>query len=85
MLVVKIELHPGGDERRAVEIGRVIISNVGGSGVAYATYAYEVTDDRVAASARPIGTKRGYVEHERARGAWALLHQVLDAVLGGKR
>jgi len=31
MLVVKIELWPGGDERRARELGRLHITNDGGS------------------------------------------------------
>ncbi len=74
MLVVKFEMYPGGDEKRRHEIGRIELSNL--SNLAnfsdYDVYAY--LEKQVHCRFRLNG-------HERARGAFALVHRALTEAL----
>lgn len=78
MLVVKLELHPGGDASRAREIGRMEIANV--------SELAPVSDYRVAVTKRwMVGNEEtsetGYFEicsHRRSDGAWTLVRRAFE-------
>ena len=71
MLVVKVEVWPGGDESRAREIGRMDVGNV--SDLAEESdYVYRVDG----------GEWADGVHHQRSKGAWVLVRRVLDHWLG---
>lgn len=81
MLVVKVEVHPGGDASRAHEIGELYIWNV--SGLADTSdYEFSFFDPRPAlaegADRKDVveGRVRG---HKRAKGPWVLIRRVLAA------
>lgn len=71
MLVVKLEIHPGGDSSKAEEIGRLDIANLS---------ALAPTSDyqfRIAGGGY-LEPKLGRVyDHERDDGAWRLVYDVL--------
>jgi hypothetical protein len=79
MLVVKLEIHPGGDSSRAEEIGRLEIANI--SDLApVSDYSYEFHPVR-----KPFLPLRGIVSgHKRDQpmGAWKLVRKVLVHVFG---
>lgn len=66
MLVVKIEVWPGGREREAVEIGRAAIVNVNGL-ADLSDYIVIARDDR------GDGPQRIVRRHRRSDGFWPLL------------
>lgn len=71
MLVVKIEIWPGGDHKKVKEVGRLNIWNTGGPEHA-ATYDWEWWLDHVR-------TKEGKdVVHDRSQGAVRLVRTVLE-------
>lgn len=76
MLVVKLEVWPGGDESRAEEIARATLTNITGPG-AVADYQMSIK-----------GPKPQYFEgivrgHCRRRGPWRLLQLALECTAGG--
>lgn len=74
MLVVRVEVWPGGDEKRRREIDRIEIGNV--SNLAPVS-DYEVRRDRATAMVRG---------HERSAGAWLLIRRAMGVLgLGGAR
>lgn len=71
MLVLKLEIWPGGDKKRAREIGRIDIGNISELAPVsnYSVYAEGETF---------MGPQRVYVVgHPRKEGAWALVRRVL--------
>jgi hypothetical protein len=75
MLVVKLEVWPGGDEKASTEIGRLEISNL--SGLApVSDYDVRLTN-RGEYACNAVGHVEG---HERSLGAWALVRRALEAV-----
>lgn len=74
MLIVKFEIHPGGSEERSHEIGRLELSNL--SNLA------EFSDYDVYAYLEKQAHCRFQIHgHERARGAFALVHRALTEAL----
>jgi hypothetical protein len=73
MLRVRLEMVTGGDERRALEIGRIDISNV--SELAeLSNYQYRMREGDEHGNAWQVG----YVlSHARSKGAWELVRRVL--------
>lgn len=66
MLVVKVELWPGGDENQAVEIGRAAIANLNPS--------FDVADYLVVGlDQRGLRVERVVRRHRSDHGVWALL------------
>lgn len=82
MMVVKVEVWPGGDESRAKEIDRLYIWNV--SRLAEVSdYRYTDEDPRGRQGDIPwAGWVRG---HRRIEGAFALLHKALTDYFEGSR
>lgn len=70
-LRVKLEIVPFGEEEKAREIGRLDINNIG---VRCGLGAYSVIN----LSPKHIGMHTDMVYHERSKGAWALVRQVLE-------
>jgi len=74
VLVVKLELWPGGNPARAREIGRVDIANVGGD-PDFADYAVSLQ------AGRDWNDRAGSVTgHDRQLPAWVLVSRALRAV-----
>jgi glyoxylate utilization-related uncharacterized protein len=71
-LVVKLEIHPGGDSSRAREIGRVEIANMSNLS-AKSDYRYEFVNTETGWPGT-VGVVEG---HYREHGAWMLLAKVL--------
>lgn len=74
MLVIKVELWPGGDPYRAQEIGKVGLANV--SMKATSDYVYLGSDDKG-------NVTEGTVSHERSLGFWPLVVSVVKDLLAG--
>jgi hypothetical protein len=75
MIVVKIELWPGGNQYAAKEIARAEIWNE--SNLApISKYGYELTDDHGR-------TQIGMVTHQRKHGIWRLLATVMQEAFIG--
>jgi hypothetical protein len=72
MLVVKVELWPGGDPRRARELGRAGIANV--SDLAEVSDYVAVLRDRDREQTVYVGS------HQRADGFWPLIGRAAAAV-----
>ena len=72
MLLITVEIHPGGDASRAETLGTMEIANVTGGG-SHADYVARFLDDEGDAVVNPIRIKR----HERARGFWVLVRKAL--------
>lgn len=70
MLVVRLEVWPGGRERDRREVGRVTIANE--SGLA------SISDYSVRIDGQEMPGVRG---HERAKGAWDLVWRALSGAL----
>lgn len=85
MIVVKLELWPGGDESRAVDLGKAIIANA--SGLADLS-GYEVRLLKGEAYSRRPGDlyKAGRVpafpRKDKRWGPWELLALALEATVG---
>jgi hypothetical protein len=71
-LVVKLEIHPGGDSSQSREIGRVEIANIGDLS-AKSDYRYEFVNTESGWPGQ-VGTVE---DHCREHGAWMLLAKVL--------
>ena len=77
MLVVKLEVWPGGDEAQAHEIGRAEIANV--SGLApVSDYVVRVHDGSKWSRRFDVRS------HYRRDGAWKLVLRALYGYLGGE-
>lgn len=68
MLVIKVELWPGGDARRACEIGCMALANVS---------SLAATSDYVTVTADDLGdsTEQLMTNHRRGLGFWPLVAQ----------
>ena len=71
MLVVRVELWPGGDAKRARELGRLALANV--SGLA-------PVSDYVCVAVDDLGEEQDVIvrNHERAAGFWSLVARAVD-------
>lgn len=76
MLVIKIEVWPGGNPDRAKEIGRVGMANVS-SLREDSDYIYMAVDDR---GNQTEGQIRG---HKRSAGFWQLALETIRQIMGG--
>lgn len=87
MIVIKVELWPGGDESRAEDLGKAIITNV--SGLADIS-AYEARLLKGAKySRRPgevykVGRVDAFPRADRRWGPWELLALALEATVGSR-
>lgn len=84
MIVCKLEMWPGGSEAKAREIGRVLITNVGGTAQ---LGDYEVVIPKSAEYARRPGIwRRGEVKNfpRQRLGPQDLLLRALVACIGGR-
>lgn len=70
MLVVKLEMHPGGNPDRAKEIGKVEIVSVS-EHADVSDYAYEISADDSAIATGLV------TSHPRSSGAWLLVARAL--------
>ena len=77
MLVVRMEIWPGGDESRKREIGRANIANVGGDS-AVGDYDYVVVE-----GATLVGKGR-WCGHNRMDGATRLVSRILHYATTGR-
>jgi hypothetical protein len=84
MITVKIELWPHGDEKRAQEIGRMYIANVGGTDIRgdYDVAVCRRGTDKVPAPVDPGGpkaTRSGHVKDypRLAYNVWRLIARAL--------
>ena len=84
MLVVKVEVHPGGDEKRAFLIGRLTITNVEELSGTVSDYRAELTDTLRAQVVHYSG-QQAIVTHDRTRSAWHLIQRALAAIVGEPR
>ncbi len=71
MLVIKVEIWPGGDASRAKEIGRAGVANV--------THLAEDSDYLVVASSDLGESEAMVLDHNRADGFWKLASEVCRA------
>lgn len=78
MLVVKVEIWPLGSRMAAREIGRLEISNVGGSEVAC---HYDVRASSDAVKCGDVIRRKGEVVHDRGDGPWVLVMKAIAAML----
>ena len=79
MIIVKIELHPGGDHSKAREIGRLKIANIGGTS-ARGNYAASLFD-----AAKKLYRLVEVTNFPRNRLlAFDLLYRVLLAAVGDR-
>jgi len=77
MMVVRIEIWPGGDEQAAFEIGRMDVANVGAVADVGA-YAASVTQRATPTIGVPSFVRSVTVaSHPRGDGPWALVARVL--------
>lgn len=75
MLVVKLEVWPGGDKSRARRIGQMQISNKSDL-TPFSAYTARIVD----AKGVVLATGMYVYEHARAAGAWRLVQSVLAEV-----
>lgn len=82
MMVVKIEVWPGGDESRAREIERLFVANI--SALADTSdYVYEFVQPGQPRTAATLDQPDGLVtDHVRSDGAWELTRRVLQHAWG---
>lgn len=82
MLVLKLEFWPGGDRRRAQELGKLLVANVGGdSDIA----DYRVIREDPSKYVTGSGWERmtgDVIGHERKRPVWQLVLKALLATVG---
>ncbi|PHQ64536.1 hypothetical protein DAH51_26190 [Sphingobium yanoikuyae] len=77
MMVVRIEIWPGGDEQAAFEIGRMDVANVG-TVADVGAYAASVTQRATPTIGVPSFVRSVTVaSHPRGDGPWALVARVL--------
>ena len=85
MVVVKLEIWPGGDELKMREIGRAHIANI--SNLAdvsdYSVILFGGIYGRLMSGIWRRGTVKGF--DRKRRGAWDLLLLALEATVGGRR
>ncbi|WHO37233.1 hypothetical protein PMI04_011685 [Sphingobium sp. AP49] len=81
MMVVKVEIWPGGSEDYALEIGRLEIANL--SNLAdvsdYAVRLRQTAAEQL--EVRPIDARTIIKAHTRRDGPWALIKRALDQIL----
>ena len=83
MILVKIELHPGGDETCAQEIGRIVIANVSGLAATSNYRCHVETTGCADLGIAPVSKQLTVKGHHRASGVLKLLSRVLNlAALG---
>jgi len=83
MLVVKVEVWPGGDENGAFEIGRMEIGNMTASGHV-CDYKARITQEKEILLMVPSLDKTVTVKsHSRRAGPWKLIKRVLEKALPG--
>lgn len=81
MLIVKLEIHPGGDSSRAREIGRLEIANISElADVSDYLYKFPSADPFISRAGKVTGHQRN-----QPAGAWQLVRKVLNDAFGGKR
>lgn len=84
MLVVKIEIHPGGDCRQAREIGRILITNVSGLAEDSSYIAKVKTEGSEELGIAPVNKKLVVKAHHRSTGVLRLLARVLNLSVHGE-
>ncbi|WP_334181707.1 hypothetical protein [Novosphingobium sp.] len=78
MLIVKVEVWPGGEENEAFEIGRMEIANITASGHV-CDYSARITQEEEILLMVPALDKAISVKaHSRRAGPWKLVKRVLD-------
>lgn len=86
MIVVKVELWPGGDESRKVDLGTAEIANI--SGLAdVSSYSVRLLKGKAyspngAGQLYKEGRVDGYPRRDRRWGPWELLALALEATVG---
>lgn len=79
MLIVKVEIWPGGFEEGKFEIGRLEAANLSACGEV-SSYAIELSDSNGLAGGKPTVAFR-LDGHLRADGAWPLIHKALTQAI----
>lgn len=78
MLVVRVEVWPGGAEHRRREIGRARIANVSDLDDV-SDYAFEIEGDgSTRLGVRPVRLEGSVERVPRSESAWQLLRRILD-------
>ena len=84
MIVVKIEIHPGGDSRQAREIGRILIANVSGLAEDSSYIAEVKTEGSEDLGIAPVNKRLNVKGHQRSAGVLRLLARVLNLSVHGE-
>lgn len=91
MIVIKVEMWPGGDESKAEEFGRMILANqvattlrTGGSHGDYSVILLGGVWGRQDLLKRNWKTGKVTGFNRQARGAWDLIREALNNCLGGR-
>ena len=78
MIVVKIEIHPGGSEENKHLEGMILVANDGTGDSHLGNYNYAITHTGVHKREKDIVYKSGKImKFERRRGVYALLRRIL--------
>lgn len=81
MLVVKVELWPGGDEERVRELSRLYIANVTRELHDLSDYRYRLDERENRLLSIPERQVVGDIwKHYRNQSAWALIRKIIDDV-----
>jgi len=79
MLVVKVELWPGGDERRCQELGRMTITNQGGTASAKrGNYTIRLMRRGTSATVQQVAEVLDYPQ--LSNPVWVLVKRALEAL-----
>lgn len=85
MLRITIELIPGGDESRAMELGRAEIANVDAMPrMMHSDYAYRVTEGDNKFASTKAWERSGMLFEQPKRSVWTLVAAVAKAAAEGK-
>jgi hypothetical protein len=81
MLVVYVEMWPGGDQSKAYPLGSLAVSNVTQPGDLLDNYQFEIDE----AAAPQVGIerleKKGVIlAHNRRQSVWKLIRRAIDTV-----
>ena len=85
MIVVRIELWPGGDKARKRDLGTMVIENDRTGTEAIGNYMYKIKKGQVFSDHPSMlyqGTVREVPRHHRADAPWELLRGILNQAFG---
>ncbi|GFZ93971.1 hypothetical protein [Sphingobium fuliginis] len=82
MMVVSVQIWPGGDESSRFEIGRMEVSNMSNLAEFSDYHAHVIQQSALGLDVNAIDRIVRVKGHPRREGAWALVKRVLDRLHG---